>query len=210
MWDDDFEWRNTIGFEERYQTSFYGDIKSVPRVRIRKNGRPIIIKGKTLATSTNKDGYLVVELHDMDGGNHPKLVHKLVWESFYGKVPEGLEVEHWDDDQTNNVLTNLYLCTHSANCNKPHYKTKKHYAMLGNTLSKGLVAPNRKPIVRLDLEYNLEKTYEYLSQVIEDGFFPGNVCQACKGTYEKSGHKYRGHLWYYTEDYKKILGEQTS
>lgn len=204
----DIEWVATADFEERYQVSFYGEVKSIPRVKIRKNGRPCTVKGKTLNTYINKYGYVMVELHDSaddDNKPKPKLVHKLVWESFYGKVPDGLEIEHWDDDPTNNVLTNLYLCTHPTNCNKVHFKTKRREAMVGNTLSKGVISPGRMPIVCLDLDYNIVKTYDYITQVTEDKFAPSNVSKACKGVYEKSGHKYRKHLWYYLSEYEKRL-----
>ena len=211
MWDDEYEWLNTFGFEERYQTSFYGDVRSIPRVKIRGNGRPLTVKGKTLTTSTNKDGYLIVELHDMNGDNHPKLVHKLVWETFYGEVPDELEVGHWDGDCKNNILTNLYLCTHSTNCQHQQFKAKTHDRMLGNTISKGLISPSRIPIVCLDLDFNLIKTYEYIAQVKEDGFNPSNVCKCCKGTYGKRGNVSKNRIFMTLEDYnKKLLEELTS
>lgn len=211
MWDDEYEWLNTFGFEERYQTSFYGDVRSIPRVKIRGNGRPLTIKGKTLTTSTNEDGYLMVQLHDMKGENHPKLVHKLVWETFYGEVPDELEVGHWDGDCKNNILTNLYLCTHSTNCQHQQFKTKTHDRMLGNTISKGLISPSRIPIVCLDLDFNLIKTYEYIAQVKEDGFNPSNVCKCCKCTYGKRGNVSKNRIFMTLEDYnKKLLEELTS
>ena len=206
MWDDEYEWLNTFGFEERYQTSFYGDVRSIPRVKIRGNGRPLTVKGKTLATSTNKDGYLIVELHDMNGDHHPRLVHKLVWETYYGKVPEGLEVGHWDGDCKNNILTNLYLCTHPTNCQHVLFKTKRHNVMLGKTYSKGLISPNRIPIVCLDLDYNLIKTYNCISQVVEDGFSMGNVSQCCKGTYGKRGNVSKKRIFMTKDEYEKRLG----
>lgn len=211
MWDDEYEWLNTFGFEERYQTSFYGDVRSIPRVKIRGNGRPLAIKGKKLTTSTNEDGYLMVQLHDMKGENHPKLVHKLVWETFYGEVPDELEVGHWDGDCKNNILTNLYLCTHSTNCQHQQFKTKTHDRMLGNTISKGLISPSRIPIVCLDLDFNLIKTYEYIAQVKKDGFNPSNVCKCCKGTYGKRGNVSKNRIFMTLEDYnKKLLEELTS
>ena len=60
----DIEWVAAADFEERYQVSFYGEVKSISRVLIRKNGRPITVKGKTLSTYINKNGYVMVELHD--------------------------------------------------------------------------------------------------------------------------------------------------
>lgn len=38
-------------------------------------------------------------------------LHRLMWELFYGEIPEGCIVTHNDGDKTNNQLTNLSLTT---------------------------------------------------------------------------------------------------
>ncbi len=40
-------------------------------------------------------------------------VHKIVWTTFMGDVPAGLEISHKDDDKTNNALDNLEVITHA-------------------------------------------------------------------------------------------------
>lgn len=42
-------------------------------------------------------------------------VHRLVLEAFVGTCPEGYEACHYDDDPTNNRLTNLRWDTHESN-----------------------------------------------------------------------------------------------
>jgi hypothetical protein len=51
-------------------------------------------------------------------------VHRLVYETFYGKIPEGMEIDHEDTHKYNNALSNLILCTHKENCNNK--LTRKH------------------------------------------------------------------------------------
>lgn len=50
-----------------------------------------------------------------------------------------------------------------------------------------------KKVNQKDLEGNLIKTWDYVNQVKEGGFFPGNVVSACKGDFKQ----YKGFLWEY-------------
>jgi hypothetical protein len=52
------------------------------------------------------------------------LVHRLVFETFIWKIPDGLEIDHFDTNKENNSLNNLILCTHKENCN--NQKTREH------------------------------------------------------------------------------------
>jgi hypothetical protein len=73
-------------------------------------------KIKELTPSYNPSGYLYYKLsigkckYDYVRG------HRIVWESFNGKIPNGLEIDHIDRNKHNNKLKNLRLVTHSENC----------------------------------------------------------------------------------------------
>ena len=205
MLNDCLEYVDCYGYEGLFQVTKYGDVKSVSRIVIRKNGRPLTIKEKELTIRQNKDGYFFVQLH-INGENHPKLVHKLVWETFYGEVPEGLEIGHWDGDNTNNCLSNLYLCTHITNCNHTLTRQRQSKRMKGNTISKGLASKNRKKIVCLDLNKKFVKMYDYISQVINDGFSIGNVSMCCHNKYGKKGNVTKNKIFMFEDDYEKMLG----
>lgn len=62
-------------------------------------------------------GYLTIKLSKPY--RHDKRVHKLVWETFNGEIPNGYEIDHQDTHKDNNALSNLKLCTHKENCNNP-------------------------------------------------------------------------------------------
>ena len=203
------KWVDSIYFGEKYEVSDEGVIRSKPRQFIRKNGRKMTVRGKVLSYSTNDDGYLIVELHDENGNNKPKLVHKVVWESFNGKVPEGLEIGHNDCNSKNCRLDNLYLCTHLVNCNHPITRKRQSERMKGNTISKGLISPNRIPIVCLNLDYSLVKEYECITMVIEDEFSVGNVSACCKNKYGKHGNVTKGKIFMTKDEYEKMLAEQS-
>ncbi len=42
-------------------------------------------------------------------------LHRFIWNLKYGDIPEGLEVEHWDEDKLNCQISNLRLANRSEN-----------------------------------------------------------------------------------------------
>lgn len=55
-----------------------------------------------------------------------RLVHRMVWEHFYGAVPDGYFVDHVDGDVTNNTLDNLRLVTpHQSSANRGPMKVRE-------------------------------------------------------------------------------------
>lgn len=87
-----------------------------------RNGKP--------AGTLRKDGYWRV-------GKEKVYVHKIVWELYYGTVPEGFEVDHIDGNPSNNLIENLQIKTHAENmCNT---KKRKHNKTGVNGVSKLVV-----------------------------------------------------------------------
>src|SRR5699024_10793216 len=43
------------------------------------------------------------------------LVHRLVYESYYGEIPKGLQVHHMDENKQNNSINKLKLVTQREN-----------------------------------------------------------------------------------------------
>ena len=64
-------------------------------------------------------GYKTVCLSYLDeDGNHIRkypTVHRLVYETFHGKIEEGMEVDHINNDKLDNSLANLQLLTKYEN-----------------------------------------------------------------------------------------------
>lgn len=46
-------------------------------------------------------------------------VHRAIWETFNGPIPEGMVIDHQDTNKENNRLDNLKVCTHKENSNNP-------------------------------------------------------------------------------------------
>ena len=56
-------------------------------------------------------------------------VHRLVWETFNGEIPEGMEIDHINTIKTDNRLENLRCVTHKENCNNPITKIKRQKSL---------------------------------------------------------------------------------
>ena len=107
-------WKQVPGFEGIYEVSDHGNIRSIDRVVSYKDGRTRRFKGKLLAPRVNEDGYLQVQLSVKDKPKTVK-IHRIVAEVFI-QNPDGLpEVNHRDEDKTNNAASNLEWCSHGYN-----------------------------------------------------------------------------------------------
>lgn len=72
--------------------------------------------------STDKDGYLKTGVSKPE--SKTLKVHRLVYETFNGEIPDGYVIDHIDANKENNSLNNLRCVTQKENCNNP--LTKKH------------------------------------------------------------------------------------
>ena len=59
-----------------------------------------------LSPINNGLGYYQIKLRK-NGKRVNKYVHRLVWETFNGNIPNGYEINHIDHDKSNNSLANL-------------------------------------------------------------------------------------------------------
>jgi len=112
------EWRPVDGYEERYQVSSLGRIRSLdysfqaPFSASLNSGSTIHLRGKILARSKNGSGTL---WFTPGRGKTPLAVHVVVARAFLGPRPEGMNVLHKDDDHGNCRLDNLYYGTQKQN-----------------------------------------------------------------------------------------------
>ena len=113
-------WRGVKGYEDYYQVSDKGRIKSKDRSVF--NGRVWYTKkGKVLKPTKTSTGYWKIELKS-DGVKKSYKVHRLVAFAFISK-PDGKDlINHIDGNPLNNHFMNLEWCTQSENM-KHAYET---------------------------------------------------------------------------------------
>lgn len=74
-----------------------------------------------LNPANNGIGYYQIKLR-CNKKRFNRYVHRIIWETFKGPIPEGYEVNHIDHDKSNNSLINLELVSHSENLHKAFLK----------------------------------------------------------------------------------------
>lgn len=96
-------WKEIKGFNQLYQISNFGRVKSFH-----------FGKERILRPGKNTGGYLHVALC-LDGKSYIRLVHILVASTFLGEIPEDYQVNHLDGVRDNPTLTNLEIVSPSQN-----------------------------------------------------------------------------------------------
>lgn len=108
------EWRRVVDWEDFYEISDYGRVRSVERV-VEFGAQTRRVLSCVLNPGRRGKGKVPYVLLSGGGRRQSRSVHTLVLEAFVGPCPDGLEACHWDGDNTNNHLTNLRWDTHIAN-----------------------------------------------------------------------------------------------
>lgn len=134
-------WLPVVGFEDSYEVSDHGNVRSVPRevVVVSRAGNPFIRKltGKLLSPSKAGPGEHLSVVLSRKGEYHSVRVHHLVLEAFVGPQPTGALGLHRDDDPRNNHVSNLRWGTHSDNqhdkvLNGNHHNANKTHCPNGH------------------------------------------------------------------------------
>lgn len=174
-------WTPILGYEELYWVSNWGRIKSI---NYNKTG-----KEKILRPSKNRDGYFKVCLC-RDGKPKYFRVHRLVWEAFYGPIPKGMQVNHINEDKTDNHLENLNLMTCKENNN---WGTRNERA------GKGIAKSRCKMVEQYTLNgvhfmtwFSAKGAVEVLGQL---GYDTAAISRCCQG--KQKTHK--GYIWKYAK-----------
>lgn len=111
------------GYENSYQISNLGNVKSKKRTVISKIGSCYEVKERILKQGADGGGYNYVILRKDNKSINVK-VHKLVAVNFMNHVPSGqkMVIDHVDNNNKNNRLSNLQIISQRENSSKD--KTK--------------------------------------------------------------------------------------
>lgn len=121
-------WKDIQGFEGLYQVSNDGKVRSLDRIINYKDGRARLEKGHKLKPHADKKGYTRVTLCK-NNKCKPYLVHRLVAMAFIPNPNNWPQVNHKDENKTNNTVWNLEWCDRIYNCN---YGTRNERISNGN------------------------------------------------------------------------------
>ena len=127
------QWKQIKGYENLYEISNLGNVKSLARLAKDKNGNLTRTLNKRLLKSTvNSSGYLMVNLYkDNKMKTYP--LHILVAIHFNGHIPNGHIniIDHINNDKMDCRATNLQITTTRHNASKDIDKTKTSTKYIG-------------------------------------------------------------------------------
>lgn len=166
------EWRDIEGYEGKYQVSNLGRVKSLNYNRTGKE--------KILQLSLCPNGYYEFKTY-----KNRWLIHRLVYETFVGSIPKGMQINHINEAKTDNRLCNLNLMTPKENTNwgQARYKQRK---------------PQLIPVTQYLLDGTPYFTYFSASDAEKDlGIYHSNIIQCCRGN--KRHKTAGGYIWKYAK-----------
>lgn len=167
------EWKPIDGYEGRYEVSNTGKVISL-------NYGGTKGKVKELAPQDNGRGYLAVGLRDAKGRNS-HYVHRLVAQAFIPNPQNFLEVNHLDEDKSNNQVSNLEWCNRKHNVN---YGSATYQR--ASKMSKAVEAVD--PISGKIIHYFISTREAH-----RNGFNASHVSDCCRGL----SKTHRGLTWRY-------------
>lgn len=106
-------WKPVVGWEDRYEVSSFGRVRSLPLV-VAGGNNVRRFPARIRATPLGDTGYPIVSLTRYYNGTVKK-VHQLVLIAFRGPARAGQVTRHLDGDRTNPRLANLRWGTRSEN-----------------------------------------------------------------------------------------------
>lgn len=168
-------WRRIRGFEKNYKISTNKRAKSRPRLVSGFNGGYRKYGGYLKASYRIKKGkewYPFIYVSNENGRGIRREAHLLVWETFVGPVPNGLELNHINGKKSDWRLSNLELVTHSENIEHA-YRTglippRKGEANSNSILTEADVLWIRNHFGKGVTTYNLAKRFNVNRVVICD------------------------------------------
>lgn len=142
----------------------------------KKSGRFIGSKIKT--------GYYNATLRDDNGRQICGKLHRFIYKAVNGPIPDDMQVNHIDEDKSNNGIHNLNLMTAKENIN-----WGSHNERMAKTKTNG---SKSKPVGAFK-DGELVMRFPSTMEAGRNGFNQGNVASCCRGERQS----YKGYEWRY-------------
>ena len=181
------EWRPVVGYEGLYEVSNTGRVRSVDRYVKTCYGSYRLHKGKVLSPGIRPDGYLVVSLQ-----YRMFRVHRIVAEAFLPNPDNLPQVNHKDEDKSNNRVDNLEWCTAKYNNNYGTARIRAKESAIKNGYCTGL---SKEEYRKKYYQENNDKIKEYRKEY-------------SKKYYQENKDKIKDNVRSYYQNHKKECNER--
>ena len=172
-------WKDVVGYEGLYQVSNQGRVKSLERKLPHWRGGERIQKERILKPVV-VGGYLRVGL-SVDGKLKMLRVHRLVCEAFHENPDNKSDVNHINENKTDNRAVNLEWSTRRENCNH-------------GSRNERVAKSQSKPVAQYAQDGELIKVWPSTMEAERQaGFNCGNISLAANGNRKTAC----GFIWKY-------------
>lgn len=173
------------GFEGLYEVTSSGEVRSVDRDIVRRDGKPLHITGRRISPSMSNAGYLRVPLK-VGGKTRQVSVHRLVALAFVPNQDGKPQVNHLNGDKTDNRAENLEWATPKENIAHAYRTGLAEPRDMGP-----LCEANKRPV-----HVDGVGTFGSITEAAEAiGTSESLLCQVLKGNYRTT----KGHTAHYEE-----------
>lgn len=168
-------WKDISGYEGIYQVSSLGRVRSLDRIG--RQGR--FLHGQILRGYVGRQGYRYVTLKDGKAREKTMKVHRLVATAFIKNPNNFPQINHKDENKTNNHVDNLEWCTQSYNMN------------YGTALERA-ASKTRNPVAQLSQNGFLIAVYAGMNVASDiTGISESKISMCCSGKRNCAG----GFIW---------------
>ena len=153
-------WKDVPGYEGIYVVSSFGRVRSLQRTRKGSYGSIMVVNERILNHKIDKDGYHIVTL-SKEGKTKCIGVHRLVAQAFLPNPDNLPQINHKNEDKSNNFVDNLEWCTVKYNNTygtriERGLETKLKNGVIKNVFPKGLKSSDPKLYYKIKYETKIK------------------------------------------------------